>query len=995
LKSERWAQIEDLFHRAAECDPSQRAGLLDRVCNGDEELRREVEVLLASEESAREDMQAAVKHGLEAATYPLVGETVSHYRILEGIGGGGMGLVYRAEDIKLGRLVALKFLSEESTRDVAALGRFEREARSASALEHPNICPIYEFGEHDGRPFLVMQLLQGHTLRELISAAADQKPPFALYRLLDLGVQIAEGLETAHSHHIIHRDIKPANIFVTTQGQAKILDFGLAKLYRDDVGEEESRQASQDSERYEAGCITLTHVTPDPFLSRTGVAMGTAGYMSPEQARGEKLDARTDLFSFGLVLYEMATGQRAFKGDTGPLLHDAILRRKPASARELNPQVPAKLEAILRKALEKDRAIRYQSATEIRSDLQALRRALESRQHSRLRLVVAALLASFVALGAILWLGRNRNLSMPLPVIKFRQLTINSSENPVATSSISPSGKYLVYSDSQGLHLKDLESGAVRSVIPPPQNASGNVQWEVLEVGWFPDNLRFLVNSHPIGEGSEAWSSRTSDLWIFWRTNELPPRKVREHAVGWSVSPDGSLIAFATNIDGVGRRPNWLANFERETWLMNADGTQPRKFVEADLNSSVGGLLWSRDSKRAIYVRTDASGDTVFNTNLQDGASVPILSPPETKSIRGDLSFLPDGRLIYQVGPPPSEFTGLQESCNFISLRLDAHTGQVIEKARPITNWTGFCISSANATADGKRIAFLRPLTRGTIYVADLDAAGTLFRNLRHFTRDESVNLTQDWTNDSRSVIFTSNRAGQYGVYQQALDEDQPHLISMSSLRDTPITPDGRWLFGIPWPRTDLRNPEQLMRIPISGGEAQFVMSAGTSGAVYCAKPPATVCVWGGRTEDRNSLIFSSVDPLGGRGRELVRFPVDPNATNTVFDISPDGSMLAVSENTKGPIHLLSLRGQPERLIRNSFENFSEYHWAADGKGLYVPDRTKHGTVLYYLGLNGNSHVMWDSHSDGFIWARTSPDGHHLAIASVTNSNNVWLMENF
>jgi len=304
LTPERWAQIEELFHRAADCSPERRPGLLDGACHNDPELRREVEALLSCAENPGDSVQAVVRSQLDAFGFPLKGETISHYRILGGLGGGGMGLVYSAEDLKLGRRVALKFLPEESAKDPAALGRFEREARSASALEHPNICPIYEFGEHEGQPFLVMQLLEGQTLRESISAAGPGRAGLELEALLDIAIQILNGLEAAHKRNIIHRDIKPANIFVTSQGEAKILDFGLAKLApaaipaEDGPGWDRATESAGQGAPHEA----LPPAAFDPFLSGTGGAMGTAGYMSPEQVRGEKLDQRTDLFSFGLVL---------------------------------------------------------------------------------------------------------------------------------------------------------------------------------------------------------------------------------------------------------------------------------------------------------------------------------------------------------------------------------------------------------------------------------------------------------------------------------------------------------------------------------------------------------------------------------------------------------------------------------------------------------------------------------------------------------------------
>jgi len=295
----------------------------------------------------------------------LIGRKVSHFRVIEAIGGGGMGMVYKAEDLKLGRTVALKFLPEELAEDPVALKRFEREAQTASSLNHPNICTIFGIEEFEGQPIIVMELLDGETLRDRL-AAADSKIP--LEQLLEISMQICDGLQAAHSKGIVHRDIKPANIFLTSQGPAKILDFGLAKLV--EAEEQTQEEVEEPDPNAPASGKVKAVVNEDANLTRTGMAMGTASYMSPEQIRREKLDSRTDLFSFGLVLYEMAAGQRAFAGDNATRIHEAVLNRTPIPIHDLNPAVPPALEAVVAKALKKDQTQRYQSAAEMRADLE-------------------------------------------------------------------------------------------------------------------------------------------------------------------------------------------------------------------------------------------------------------------------------------------------------------------------------------------------------------------------------------------------------------------------------------------------------------------------------------------------------------------------------------------------------------------------------------------------------------------------------------------------
>ena len=897
-----------------------------------------------------------------ADSFSFIGQTISHYRIVEKLGGGGMGVVYKAEDTRLGRFVALKFLPDEVAHEPQTLERFRREARAASALNHPNICTIYEIDESDGRTFIAMELLEGSTVKHLISGKA-----LAIEQVLELGIQISDALDAAHSKGIVHRDIKPANIFITGRDQAKVLDFGLAKL----TSKPEVEAVS-----------TGPTMTFEAQLTSPGSAIGTVAYMSPEQVRGKALDARTDLFSFGVVLYEMSTGVLPFRGETSGVIFEAILNQTPVAPVRLNPAVPTKLEEVISKALEKDRDVRCQSAAELRADLKRLRRDTESGKFTtqvqtakrasapawKNPLAIAATAVVLVVGLAAGWFHWRPTLpKSPQSAPTQQRLTTNSSENAVSASAISPDGKYLAYADKSGIYLRLMATGEIHPLL-----AKG---YDVTSLGWFPDGSQLFA----------SWAIPPENKLELWTFSILggTPRKLSDEGWAASVSPDGSQMVFLKELG--------FGDTGREIWLMKSSGGDEKKLVSAAGNELLSSPVWSPDGHTIAYRRERYDVSSILGSiellNLENGKEKTAFADSRLEM---GLRWLPDGRLLYGM----SELPPNQNNSNLFVSMVNSTTGTFEAPPERITGGEGWA-AQPSTTADGKRLAFDRVNSQVDVYVSEFSAKTGKASTPRRLTLDEADDLPFDWTPDGKSVFFISNRTGKANIFRQRINETSAEMLVLGPEEKAicRVSPDGTQLLYLASTEKDVTKTIRVMRAPLDGGAPQVIVAAPEINNIACSRSPASLCAYS--QQSSTQFVFTAFDPVHGNAHEVARLQEQTGIMNWGF--SPDGKLIAVTKSGDSRIRLLSIAGQPTReIVLKNWSSFTSVDWAADSKGLFVTSNpTGWRSSLLYVDLAGNVRELWQVKSTDPSWGIPSRDGKYLAIPAPTTSSNVWMVQGY
>jgi serine/threonine protein kinase len=925
----------------------------------------------------------------------MIGKTVFHYRILEKLGGGGMGVVYKAEDLKLGRLVALKFLPEDLAQNRQALERFKREARTASALNHPNICTVHDVDDFDGRPFITMELLEGRTLKHCLLS----KKRLGLDRLLEISIQLADALDAAHSKGIVHRDIKPANIFVTDRGDAKLLDFGLAKLVI------ERRRV----EEVVAGSSAPTATMSDEHLTSPGVAIGTVAYMSPEQARGEELDARTDLFSFGTVLYEMATGTMPFKGNTSAVLFDAILNRTPVSPVRLNPELPAELERIINKALEKDREVRYQSAKDLLTDLKRLKRDRDSGRVARaipekwdrsrawkLSGAVLAIIAAVLLLVGVStrWWPTKPVASRPSPERELRRLTFDSGlqDNP----TWSPDGRYIAYASDRSGNF-DIWVQQVSGVGNPIQISKSQAH------DWQPD-------WSPQGDQIVFRSERDSGGLFVVPALGGPERRVSDFGYKPRWSPNGSQILFAS-------APLYGSNVK--IYVLGLEGQKP---VEAlpEFQAKVDFLVdfaWHPDGKRiSVWAgkTADADGFSLWTISLAGGAPIRSeRSPTQKKFLGGEgqrFVWAPSGKTLYFEGD------SIGGVINLWKVEVDPRSLKWLSEPQRLTTGTGMD-SNPSVFRDGGRLAFSACNARYRILSIPFDAAIGRTLGSPEPLQSDSFTGALDLSYDGTKLAFVPLRNLKQEVWVKSFQDGGETLLVAQDqfLRQWPRwSHDGKFLAYLRG--HDPSREACVVIVPASGGDEQIV----TSPRKFVDVP----CDW---TLDGKWILANSDRRTPGR-QSIVLYPIAaaPHAETGMLDavshpdynlwdarFSPDERWVCFTamrpgESAVATIYAVARTGGEWRKITEGKALDRYPRWSSDGKTIYfVSDRTGFFNV-WGIRLDPAQGkpigkpfrvTAFESPAESLAANASFPNEFDIAngrlvLSLIEMSGNIWILEN-